>query len=136
MRVNAFCSLPRVARLAAAALLAAGLAACAAPGSGARQFDVDAFLGAPDMALPEVLANRDFLAATKAPVADCAAMLQSASSGVLESLGGGRAPAWLLHPAGDAARVWLVLGQADGSRSCHGPLPAAPMRVLAERARR
>jgi len=123
----------RLARTAAAAALL-GLAACAT--SGARQFDVDAFLRASDAALPEVLANRDFLTATRVSANDCAVMLQSTGSGVLESLpaaGGG--PAWLLHPAGEPSRAWLVLGQPDGSRTCHGPLPADAMRGLAERAK-
>ncbi|MDF3836521.1 hypothetical protein P3W85_26730 [Cupriavidus basilensis] len=119
--------------LAAAVLLAA----CAGQTGASRHFDVDAFLRASDTALPEVLANPDFLAATKAPANDCAVLLQSVGSGVLQDLppaGSGRGPAWLLHPAGSPGKVWLVLGKAGGERTCHGPLPADAMKTLADRA--
>lgn len=121
-----------IAGIAAAALLAA----CASPGA-SKQFDVDAFLRASDTALPEVLANPDFLSATQASANDCAALLQSVNSGVLEGLpptGGGHGPAWLLHPAGAPAKVWLVVSKTGGERTCHGPLPADAMKALVERA--
>jgi len=127
-----------VARTVLAALAAATLlAACAGSGGASRHFDVDAFLRASDTALPEVLANPDFLSATQAPASDCAVLLQSVSSGVLEGLpptGSGRGPAWLLHPAGTPDKVWLVVSKPGGERTCHGPLPADAMKVLAERA--
>ncbi|MGO4327323.1 hypothetical protein AB4Z48_03875 [Cupriavidus sp. 2TAF22] len=119
---------------AAAAML---LAACAGPGGASKHFDVDAFLRASDTALPEVLSNPDFLSATQAPANDCAVLLQSVSSGVLEGLpatGSGRGPAWLLHPAGAPDKVWLVVSKASGERTCHGPLPADAMKALAARA--
>ncbi len=120
-----------IAGVAAAALLAA----CASQAGTGRQFDVDAFLRAPDTALPEVLANADFLSAPPASANDCAVLLQSVSSGVLEGLPpAGRGPAWLLHPAGAPAKVWLVVGKNGGERTCHGPLPADAMKALVERA--
>jgi hypothetical protein len=112
------------------------LAACAS--QSASKFDVDAFLRASDTALPEVLSNPDFLAATRSPTAECAAMLQSTGSGVLEALppaGSGRGPAWLLHPTGAPQQVWLVVSEPNGERTCHGPLPADRMKALADRAR-
>ncbi|WP_152561665.1 hypothetical protein [Cupriavidus sp. SK-3] len=124
-----------VAGIAAAVLLAA----CAGQNGASKHFDVDAFLRASDTALPEVLANPDFLSATQASANDCATLLQSTSSGVLEDLhstgsGSGRGPAWLLHPAGSPAKVWLVVGKGNGERTCHGPLPADAMKALVERA--
>jgi hypothetical protein len=120
--------------LAGAAVLL--LAACAqAP---ANRFDVDAFLRASDTAMPEVLGNPDFLKATRVPHAQCATLLQSAHSGVLEDLpasNAARGPAWLLHPADAPDKVWLVVGVAGGERTCHGPLPADAMKTLADRAK-
>lgn len=132
---------PMMRRAAGALALGASLllAACAGAGPGSRQFDVDAFLRAPDTALPEVLGNQDFLSATRATATDCAVMLQSTQTGVLESLpsnGGGRGPAWLLHPAGSPDKVWLVVSGARGDRSCHGPLPADEMKALVARTKR
>lgn len=118
------------AGLAAAVLLAAGCAQT--PPS--RQFDVDAFLRAPDTALPEVLTNPDFLAATRVPAAECATMLQSERSGTLEDLPRTvRGQAWLLRPTARPAQVWLVASKASGERSCHGPLPADAVQALVER---
>lgn len=118
---------------AAAALL---LAACAQ--TPASRFDVDAFLRASDTAMPEVLGNADFLKATRVPQTECATLLQSPHSGVLEDLpasNAARGPAWLLHPTASPDKVWLVVGVAGGERTCHGPLPADAMKKLAERAR-
>ncbi|MCO4891766.1 hypothetical protein MKD50_20480 [Cupriavidus sp. WGtm5] len=124
------------ALLAGAGVLA--LAACASSGGGASKFDVDAFLGAPDSALPEVVGNPAFLSATRVPATECAVMLQSASTGVLEDLppsSNARGPAWLLHPKDPSGQVWLVVSEAGGERTCHGPLPADAMKTLARRAR-
>lgn len=112
------------------------LAACAHTHAG--RFDVDAFLRGSDTALPEVLGNPDFLDATRIAAADCAALLQSPHSGALEDLPASntsRGPAWILHPAGTPDKVWLIVGQAGGERSCHGPLPADAMKTLTERAK-
>jgi hypothetical protein len=118
------------AGLAATVLL---LAACAHSGA-TRQFDVDAFLRAPDTALPEVLTNPDFLAATRVPATQCATMLQSERSGVLEDLPRTvRGQAWLLRPTATPAQVWLVASKSSGERSCHGPLPADAVHALIER---
>ncbi|GLC94959.1 hypothetical protein Tamer19_43670 [Cupriavidus sp. TA19] len=125
-----------VAILAGAGALA--LAACASTGGGASKFDVDSFLRASDTALPEVLGNPAFLKATRVPASDCAVMLQSASTGVLEDLppsSNARGPAWLLHPKGKPEQVWLVVSEAGGERTCHGPLPADAMKTLADRAK-
>ncbi|SPA29241.1 conserved hypothetical protein [Cupriavidus taiwanensis] len=122
--------------LACAGVLA--LAACASSGGGASKFDVDAFLRAPDSALPEVVGNPAFLSATRVPATECAVMLQSASTGVLEDLppsSNARGPAWLLHPKDQPGQVWLVVSEAGGERTCHGPLPADAMKTLAKRAR-
>ncbi|SOY57307.1 conserved hypothetical protein [Cupriavidus taiwanensis] len=131
----------RVATLLAGAGVLA-LAACASSGGGASKFDVDAFLRAPDSALPEVVGNPAFLAATRVSATDCAVMLQSASTGVLEDLppsSSARGPAWLLHPKDQPkdqpGQVWLVVSEAGGERTCHGPLPADAMKTLATRAR-
>ncbi|SPK73212.1 conserved protein of unknown function [Cupriavidus taiwanensis] len=127
----------RVVRLLAGAGVLA-LAACASSGGGASKFDVDAFLRAPDSALPEVVGNPAFLAATRVSATDCAVMLQSASTGVLEDLppsSNARGPAWLLHPKDQQGQVWLVVSEAGGERTCHGPLPADAMKTLATRAR-
>jgi len=126
-------------RLAARGGVLAGallLAACAQ--TGASRFDVDAFLRASDTAMPEVLGNADFLKATRVPQTECATLLQSPHSGVLEDLpasNAARGPAWLLHPADAPDKVWLVVGVAGGERTCHGPLPADAMKTLAERAK-
>ncbi|SOZ37232.1 hypothetical protein [Cupriavidus neocaledonicus] len=128
-------------RHGAALLAGAGvlmLAACASSGGGASKFDVDAFLRAPDSALPEVVGNPAFLAATRVSATDCAVMLQSASTGVLEDLppsSNARGPAWLLHPKDQPGQVWLVVSESGGERTCHGPLPADAMKSLASRAR-
>lgn len=128
-------TLPLSLTVAAIFGAAALLCACGTT-SGSRQFDVDAFLRASDTAMPEVTANTDFLKATRVSVAQCAALLQSPHSGALEDLPpGGRGPAWLLHPAGTPDKVWLVVGESGGERSCHGPLPADAMKALAERAK-
>ena len=122
--------------LAGAGALA--LAACASVGGGASKFDVDSFLRAPDTALPEVLGNAEFLKSTRVPASECAAMLQSASIGVLEDLppsSNARGPAWLLHPKGKPEQVWLVVSESGGERTCHGPLPADAMKRLANRAK-
>lgn len=122
--------------LAGAAMLA--LAACASSGGGASKFDVDSFLRAPDSALPEVVGNPAFLKATLVSATDCAVMLQSASTGVLEDLppsSNARGPAWLLHPKDKPGQVWLVVSEAGGERTCHGPLPADAMKTLADRAK-
>lgn len=114
---------------------AAALAGCATQPAASRQFDVDAFLGASDSALTEVVANQDFLDATRLAANDCAVMLQSERSGVLESLPSAvRGPAWLLHPGATPSQVWLIVSRADGHRSCHGPLPADAMKALVQRA--
>ncbi|MDK3023049.1 hypothetical protein QO239_10640 [Cupriavidus taiwanensis] len=128
-------------RRGAAVLAVAGalaLAACASSGGGASKFDVDAFVRAPDSALPEVVGNPAFLAATRVPANECAVMLQSASTGVLQDLppsSNARGPAWLLHPRDKPGQVWLVVSEAGGERTCHGPLPADAMKSLADRAR-
>ncbi|BDB23384.1 hypothetical protein CTP10_R07130 [Cupriavidus sp. P-10] len=128
-------------RSGAAIIAGAGalvLAACASTGGGASKFDVDSFLRASDTALPEVLGNPAFLKATRVPASDCAVMLQSASTGVLEDLppsSNARGPAWLLHPKGKPEQVWLVVSEAGGERTCHGPLPADAMKTLADRAK-
>ena len=114
------------------------VAACASSGGGASKFDVDSFLRASDSALPEVLGNAAFLKATRVPATDCAVMLQSASTGVLEDLppsSSARGPAWVLHPAGSPGKVWLVTSEAGGERTCHGPLPADAMKTLVDRAK-
>ncbi|EHP37459.1 putative lipoprotein transmembrane protein, partial [Cupriavidus basilensis OR16] len=82
--IPAFLTLPAWRRGAAGLAAAALLAACASQTGASKHFDVDAFLRASDTALPEVLANPDFLAATQASANDCAVLLQSVSSGVLE----------------------------------------------------
>jgi hypothetical protein len=85
-----------------------------------------------------VLGNPDFLKATRIPQTDCATMLQSPHNGTLEDLPASntaRGPAWLLHPADTPDKVWLVVGEAGGERSCHGPLPADAMKKLTERAK-
>ena len=123
------------AALAAAVMT---LAACAG-GTAARgvggQFDVDAFLRAPDTTLSEVLTNADFLAATRLSANDCAVMLQSPHGGVLEDLpGAARGHAWLRTGVDKPSQVWLVVSRRGGERSCHGPLPADTMHALAARA--
>ncbi|GJG93667.1 hypothetical protein [Cupriavidus pauculus] len=131
--------LRQVSRLAApgGALVAAlVLSACAS--THASKFDVDAFLRGSDTALPEVLGNTDFLKATRIAQNDCAALLQSPHSGVLEDLPASntaRGPAWVLHPKATPDKVWLIIGQAGGERSCHGPLPADAMKALTDRAK-
>ncbi|CAG9165072.1 hypothetical protein LMG23992_00218 [Cupriavidus laharis] len=125
-----------VAGAAACLAVVLGLSACATTAGG--KFDVDSFLRASDAALPEVLGNPAFLSATRLPATDCAVMLQSSSTGVLEDLppsSSARGPAWLLHPAGKPDQVWLIVSEAGGERTCHGPLPADAMKVLAERAK-
>ncbi|WP_306855964.1 hypothetical protein [Cupriavidus necator] len=132
---------PTYRRLAGAVLAGAGvlaLAACASNGGGASKFDVDSFLRASDSALPEVVGNPAFLKATLVPASECAVMLQSASTGVLEDLppsSNARGPAWLLHPKDKPGHVWLVVSEAGGERTCHGPLPADAMKTLADRAK-
>ncbi|WP_354686205.1 hypothetical protein [Cupriavidus necator] len=124
------------ALLAGAGALALG--ACASSGGGASKFDVDSFLRAPDSALPEVLGNPAFLQATRVSANECAVMLQSANTGVLEGLppsSNARGPAWLLHPKGTPEQVWLVVSESGGERTCHGPLPADAMKTLADRAK-
>jgi hypothetical protein len=124
---------PRAFLMIAGAALSLALGACAQQGA-SRHFDVDAFLRASDTALPEVLANPDFLKATRISVTDCAAMLQSASSGVLEPMPPTvRGSAWVLHPTATPDKVWLVTSRSDGERSCHGPLPADAMKALMAR---
>ncbi|RWA50270.1 hypothetical protein AU476_28210 [Cupriavidus sp. UYMSc13B] len=116
----------------------AAVAACASSGGGASKFDVDSFLRASDSALPEVLGNGAFLKATRVPATDCAVMLQSASTGVLEDLppsSSARGPAWLLHPKDKPGEVWLVVSESGGERTCHGPLPADAMQALTARAK-
>ncbi|MEN7530880.1 MULTISPECIES: hypothetical protein [unclassified Cupriavidus] len=117
----------------AAALVLAGCAT-----SHASRFDVDAFLRGSDTALPEVLANSDFLQATRIAPTECAALLQSPDRGALEDLPAAslaRGPAWVFHPKGTPDKVWLIVGQTGGERSCHGPLPADAVKTLTERAR-
>lgn len=119
-----------------ALVVVSGLSACATTGGG--KFDVDSFLRASDTALPEVLGNQTFLSATRVPANECATMLQSASTGVLEDLppsSSARGPAWVLHPAGAPGKVWLVTSEAGGERTCHGPLPADAMKALVDRAK-
>lgn len=132
-------SLRRVSRLAApGGALAAALVLSACAHSQASKFDVDAFLRGSDTALPEVLGNPDFLGATRVAQNECAALLQSPNSGVLEDLPASntaRGPAWVLHPTGTPDKVWLIVGQANGERSCHGPLPADAVKTLTERAK-
>lgn len=136
-------SLRPVSRLAAPggaplAALAAALVLSACAHSPASKFDVDAFLRGSDTALPEVLGNPDFLNATRIAQNECAALLQSPHNGVLEDLPASntaRGPAWVLHPAGTSDKVWLIIGQANGERSCHGPLPADAVKTLTERAK-
>jgi hypothetical protein len=126
----------RVVAAAACMAVALGLSACATTASG--KFDVDSFLRASDTALPEVLGNAAFLSATRVPANECAVMLQSASTGVLEDLppsSSARGPAWVLHPASSPGRVWLVTSEAGGERTCHGPLPADAMKTLVDRAK-
>lgn len=126
------------ARLLPGLFAVLAMAGCAHQATSPAKFDVDAFLRGSDTALPELLASPDFLRATRASANECAVMLQSTGTGVLEDLpaastGGG--PAWLLHPAGKPDQVWLVVGDAKGERSCHGPLPAQPVEKLVERAK-
>lgn len=132
-------SLRPVSRLAApGGALAAALVLSACAHSQASKFDVDAFLRGSDTALPEVLGNTDFLKATRIAQGECATLLQSPHNGVLEDLPASntaRGPAWVLHPAGATDKVWLIVGQANGERSCHGPLPADAMKALTERAK-
>lgn len=117
------------------ALLAAGACTGGKTAAANRQFDIDAFLRAPDTTLAEVLTHPDFLAATAASARDCATMLQSERSGVLEELpGAARGDAWLLRPSGQPGRVWLVTQKRGGARGCHGPLPADAMGELVSRA--
>lgn len=123
---------------APAGTLVAALVLSACATSQASRFDVDAFLRGSDTALPEVLGNTDFLKATRIPQTECATLLQSPYNGVLEDLpasSSARGPAWLLHPAGMPDKVWLIVGQAGGERSCHGPLPADAMKALTARAK-
>lgn len=118
--------------------LAAALVLSACAHSQASRFDVDAFLRGSDTALPEVLGNTDFLNATRIAQTDCAVLLQSPHNGVLEDLPASnttRGPAWVLHPNGTPDKVWLIVGQANGERSCHGPLPADAMKTLTDRAK-
>ncbi|WP_063925985.1 hypothetical protein [Cupriavidus sp. IDO] len=122
----------------AACAAALAIAACATGAAGGGKFDVDSFLRASDTALPEVLGNTGFLAATRLPATDCAVMLQSTSTGVLENLppsGSARGPAWLMHPTASPGQVWLVVSEAGGERTCHGPLPADAMKTLVDRAK-
>lgn len=118
--------------------LVAALVLSACAHSQASRFDVDAFLRGSDTALPEVLGNTDFLNATRIAQTDCAVLLQSPHNGVLEDLPASnttRGPAWVLHPNGTPDKVWLIVGQANGERSCHGPLPADAMKTLTDRAK-
>ena len=131
----AFLSLRRLAMPGATLAAALVLSACA---SQASRFDVDEFLRGSDTALPEVLGNPDFLKATRIAQTDCATMLQSPHNGTLEDLPASntsRGPAWLFHATGTPDKVWLVVGNASGERSCHGPLPADAMKKLTDRAK-
>jgi len=124
--------------LTALAVLSVALVMSGCAASQASRFDVDAFLRGSDTALPEVLGNPDFLKATRIPQTDCATMLQSPTNGTLEDLPASntaRGPAWLFHPVGTPDKVWLVVGDSGGERSCHGPLPADAMKALTERAK-
>lgn len=119
-----------------AALLTLGACAGGKTPAANPQFDIDAFLRAPDTTLAEVLTNPDFLAATVVSARDCETMLQSERSGVLEELpGAARGDAWLLRPTGQPGRVWLVTQRGGGERGCHGPLPADAVGELVSRAR-
>lgn len=124
-------------RLMPAAAALAILTACAgtpAGGAATRQFDVEAFLRAPDTTLSEVLTNADFLSATRMSANDCAAMLQSAQTGVLEDLPGtARGHAWLRRATANPDEAWLVVSRHGGERTCHGPLPYETMHGLATR---
>ena len=135
----AFRHLPALRHLAMpGGALAAALVLSACAHSQASRFDVDAFLRGSDTALPEVLGNTDFLNATRIAQTDCAVLLQSPHNGVLEDLPASnttRGPAWVLHPNGTPDKVWLIVGQANGERSCHGPLPADAMKTLTDRAK-
>lgn len=129
-------ALRRLALPSGALAVALVLSACAH--SQASHFDVDAFLRGSDTALPEVLGNTDFLKATRIAQNDCATLLQSPHNGVLEDLpasNSARGPAWVFHPTGASDKVWLIVGQAGGERSCHGPLPADAVKALVDRAK-
>jgi len=129
-------ALRRLALPSGALAVALALSACAH--SQASHFDVDAFPRGSDTALPEVLGNTDFLKATRIAQNDCAALLQSPHNGVLEDLpasNSARGPAWVFHPTGTSDKVWLIVGQAGGERSCHGPLPADAVKALVDRAK-
>ncbi|TWG81117.1 hypothetical protein L602_004500000200 [Cupriavidus gilardii J11] len=110
----------------------AGGSAGAAPGG--RQFDVDAFLRAPDTTLSEVLTSTDFLTATQLSANDCAVMLQSTQGTVLEDLPGtARGHAWIRRGQGQPGQAWLVVSRRGGERTCHGPLPYDTLHALATR---
>ncbi|MGN5478991.1 hypothetical protein ACTMU2_24555 [Cupriavidus basilensis] len=116
----------RVRGAAACLSVVLGLSACATT-SGSK-FDVDSFLRASDSALPEVLGNAAFLVGHPGSgerLRRHAAVLQSRRAGRLcAPSSSARGPAWLLHPAGKTDQVWLIVSEAGGERTCHGPLPA------------
>ncbi|NMV37599.1 hypothetical protein [Ralstonia insidiosa] len=129
-------SLQRAAVVAATAVVFAGCAA-----TGASRFDVDSFLTAPDTVLPEVLVNKDFLRVTKLSDAECAALVKGHAAQVvaLPNAQDPRIPEaalrkpFVIQPPGSES-VWLLLREADGTQSCHGPLPAKEFMGLAQRA--
>ncbi|XQU72893.1 Lipoprotein [Cupriavidus sp. H18C2] len=134
--LRALRALRRAAAPGGAPAAALVLSACAH--NHAARFDVDAFLRGSDTALPEVLGNTDFLKATRLAQNECATLLQSPHNGVLEDLPASnttRGPAWILHPKATPDKVWLIVGQPNGDRSCHGPLPADAMQTLTDRAK-
>lgn len=127
---------------AMAAVAAVALSACAgAPAGGPAgappggpQFDIDAFLRAPDTTMSEVLTSGDFLAATQLSANDCAVMLQSSQGTVLEDLPGtARGHAWIRRGQGQPGQAWLVVSRRGGERTCHGPLPYDTLHALATR---
>ncbi len=136
MRFSTSTPLHRVIAVAATMAVFAGCASM-----GASRFDVDSFLTAPDTVLAEALVSKDFLHATQLPAGECSALVKGHASQVVPipapadprlPEASARQPFVIQPPASES--VWLLLRSADGTQSCHGPLPAREFMGLVQRA--
>ncbi|MHA6848532.1 hypothetical protein [Ralstonia syzygii] len=136
MRISTSTPLHRAIAVAATVAVFAGCAS-----TGASRFDVDSFLAAPDTVLAEALVNKDFLRATQLPAGECNALVKGHASQVVPipapadprlPEAAARQPFVIQPPASES--VWLLLRSANGTQSCHGPLPAREFMNLVQRA--
>ncbi|CCF98756.1 hypothetical protein B7R78_0017245 [Ralstonia solanacearum] len=138
MRFSTSTPLHRAIAIAVAAT-AVAFTGCAS--TGASRFDVDSFLTAPDTVLAEALVNKDFLRATQLSAGECNALVTGHASQVvpIPAPADARLPEaaarqpFVIQPRASES-VWLLLRSADGSQSCHGPLPASEFMGLVRRA--